>query len=350
MFKKTIAFALILFALGGCTSQKEIDCSGRVRLVFRHTLNTSFTDRFKEEVSSMKVYIFDSSTGVLVNAVQVPQSDINQGYMDLFLPSDSEYTLVAWGGSGNDILRGGHKAVEIIDAAAHGYHDDVRIGETTLDSFRKMLEYELVTSRNADSNTAYAPTNVLFDDLFHAKTEEVSVQPFSEQSITLDFLRNTSTLRVEVAGLQYLRPQLGGAQLQVFATGANARYYTTNHICTFARQLEYQPYYREITDTEKFIDIKMQRLVIARHNNGTTPVLLYVQHPETGINLIRPFNLVQAILSVRDIHNNLVWRTQEDIDREEEFYIRISFNPYDLNVGISINGWMTDELIPEFRN
>ena len=349
--KKAIIFSLTAFLfLAGCMNEPYRDCSGRIRLEFIHTINTAFEDRLREEVRNIQVYVFDNETGILVDIVPVNQSAVQRGYVDLVFPNSGRYTLLAWGASSDNTREGGHKTVETVNATAYEYVEGARIGETTLWNFRKKLEYEEVARSGNSGQRTFVPRNAQFDNLFHAKVADIPVRLESQQTVVMDLMRNTSVLRIEVVGLEYLQMILGDNPLQVFVTGNNARYHTDNDICSRASELLFLPRYREVTDFVKQLDIYIHRLIIETHlDNPGNEVILWVQHPVTGMNLIRPLNLMRAILSVRDpVTGDLVWQTQDDIDREEEYTIRISFFPHDLNVGVSIKGWNVGGLSPIF--
>jgi hypothetical protein len=345
---RAFALSCLLALLGGCINEGDVNCGAHLRLEFTYTFNRYFEDRLSEEVRDIQVYIFDRNSGVLVDILQVMSSSINRGYMDIILPRDGEYNFVAWGSSNPVIAQGGYRAVEMINAADHTYREEVRMGETTLDNFRKMLRSTdvRVPFRSDDEQVhgERSPYNVHFDHLFHAITPGVSVSVGrtggETQVIPLDFMRNTSTLKIEVTGIEHL-PQVDTENpLRVFVTARNERYVYNNNIGINARELLYEPPYREITEDQMLIDIKIQRLVIDRHLTAE-PVLLHVHHPVTNEPMIAPLNIVEAILAAREA-GVPVWATQESIDRELEFPIRISFN-HRLGVTISINEWVIVE-------
>lgn len=77
--------------------------------------------------------------------------------------------------------------------------------------------------------------------------------------------------------------------------------------------------------------------------------MLYITDPATGEDLHQPVDIIQAIGQVKDQGGNYLYRTQEDIDRNYCFPIRVEipegFNPDDpgsLSIRISINDWVID--------
>lgn len=345
VFKKTAVFSLLLVLLNGCISQRDADCDGFLRLEFNYVGNTRLSDNLRD----MQVYVFDSRTGVLAHVIPVTQASINSGYLNIRLPQGGEYTLVAWGASSADMMQGGHKVVDMRNASAQEYAVGVQTGTTTLNSFRKMVRYtELgvgMLFRSGNGQGEITPYDVQFDHLFHAAAQEIPITA-GWQTVPLDFWRNTSTLQIEIIGTEHLTEI--DAPLHTFVTSNSASHYFDNEICTHARRVRYAPPYRAITDNEKHIDIKVHRLVIDRHRNTTEPVLLHLHHPVTGAELMEPLDVMEAILAVQDNTGAPVWATQEDIDRELEFPIRISFDTQ-LNVLITINDWVVRDLTPVLR-
>jgi hypothetical protein len=359
MTKQLLFFLLILLATS-CISEGATECPNTLRLSLRYTLNSQNADRIADEVRSISVYIFDSETGVLVDIVQATEADIKRGYRDITLPYSGKYTFTAWGASGTDIRTGGYKSVQMTNAAAHTY-TDAQIGSTTLDNFRKMMDLTPATPRTVAERSRstvaersrsigeVTPTNNDFDHLFHANVQAVPViatgVSITEQTIPLDFMRNTATLRVTVTGLQHVSGIDAVNPIEMFVTAKNGRYNFDNSIGTFAREVIYEQPHKELSATQMLTDIKIQRLVKERHlGTGSDPVLLSLRHPVTGNDIIAPINVVDII------SQNPAYATQEQIDRESLFEIELSLSPSDttdLAVTITINEWVIVDVNPE---
>ena len=347
MFKKrAILLPLLLLFLIGCIEQREMDCSV-LRLKFSYTINRYFEDQIQGEIRAIQVYVFDSNTGILVDILPVNEAAINRGYIEIHPPGDgnSDFTFVAWGVCGTDIRGGGYKTVEMYQPVAHA-RNEVQIGRTTLQTFRKMMQYTDVQARSTQHGEIM-PSNVLFDHLFHSRAVNVPIRSSTinvdDQVIPLDFMRNTATLQIEVQGIHYLNRVTVNNPPRVFVTGRNERFNYDNSVGFHTRQLFYSRPNRTVTETYMRTDIKVQRMVIDRHLNTEGGIFLHLHQPYPDTPVMRPLDVVAAILSARDTHGNLLWPTQDAIDREKEFPITIIINQRG-QVTVKIKEWILVDL------
>ena len=323
--KILILSALFSLMMAGCKKGEDNGGNGDgnntndVRLQFSYTCNNSEQDLLTAQVHDIRVYLFDQKTGVLSDIIPVGRQDIMRGWVDADIPAGI-YTAAAWGAGGTDITEGGYIAAQMTNPAAHTY-TPAKIGATTLDNFRMMLacDYSSGATRGEVS-----PKSDEFDDLFHALVRNIVITKDENQSVGLDFIKNTSTLKVVVMGLEYIA-HTAFQPLELFVTGRNERYGYDNTIGEYAREVHYEPYNMALTPTAMNVDIKVQRLYIEKHI--TEPVLLYVRHYETGVDMIEPLNVVEAILGIRDVYGNYIYETQQDIDRADEFVFGILIQP-----------------------
>jgi hypothetical protein len=305
-----------------------------LRLQFSHTYHNYGQDRL-EQIRDIRVYVFGSN-GVLFDVVRATQHDIAQGYMNLVLPN-GVYTAVAWGGSSTDMLQGGYQIAEMSTPGSNTY-SEVTIGTTTLNSFRTLLSTAPLSGGVLGD---VAPQNKQFDDLFYAIASDFPVIQGRNQTILLDFMKNTGILKVKVTGLQYLTsPQ----SLDVFATIRNERYIYNNLIEPNARVVRYEPPATTVTPTEMTVDIKVQRLLTSMQN-ATPPAELHIIPTQSGINMDTKINLLYAILNVKDNLGNNLYPNQEAIDKEDEFLFEISIL-HDLTVTVTLNDFELVTLIP----
>jgi hypothetical protein len=143
--------------------------------------------------------------------------------------------------------------------------------------------------------------------------------------------------------------------LDVFVLGKNGRYNADNEIDTYAQTVRYAPQYLDYNVEGETISviIKTMRLDIARHT--IDPMMLYVQD-ETG-DIVPPLDLLHAILSITDDNGDQLYKSQDAIDRQAEFDIKVKFTeitPPDgetkIGIEVTINGWEIILLYPEVEN
>lgn len=330
MLRKIIKLLLpAVVALTGCIREDTGQCAGGFRLQLSYTYNTQDEDLLSESVGDIRIYIFDQDTGLLVAIIEPDDQDIARGYVNADLP-DGTYTVIAWGAD-TDLTQGGYLDAEMTSPSTQTFTTPVVIGETTLDQFRMML-----------ATTAGTPTVEDFDDLFYAAATDLEARRGTQQTVELDFIKNTCVLKVGIAGLEYLstytpgRAPGAGQPLEVFVTAKNTVYTYNNQIDAYAPEIRYEPPYRSLTASRMEVDIKIQRIEIVRHS--ADQMLLYVRDITTGMDLVLPIDVLEAVMKT--------YTTQSAIDRQEEFPFEISIL-HDLSVSVTVNGFVIVEATPE---
>lgn len=323
MLKKITIFTLLCFLMCGCIKEDTADC-GRLRLQFRYTHNDSGRDLLADNVGEIRVYAFDMATGLLAAIIHVGPDDIARGYMDTNI-ADGRYGFVAWGVGGDSLIDG-------------GYSVDAVVGTTTLDDFRLMLDYNDAPGGKGDTDAV--PFKADFDNLFYALAADVSVVGTQVQIVDFDLMKNTSTLKVIVNGLDHLSRAVEGLPLEVFCTGRNYLYNSLNGLDNQTPRMLYLPYDGSVEGDTQQVYIRQQRLSIAQ--SAVDPVMLYVRHAERGYDLVKPLDLVAAI------RQNPAYFDQDAIDREDLFVIELSIL-LDLRVSVEVNGWQIVILDPNIE-
>jgi hypothetical protein len=346
MIKKLICLLLPALMAAGCVRENLDDCVG-CRLYFRYTLNSEGVDLITAHVQDIHIYVFDQSTGMMVDVIEVGPTDIARGWVDIDDLPDGTYTFSAWGGSSADMSRSFAEA-HMTDATVHD-HSYPRIGHTSIDEFFMMLDYEAAP---AELHGDITPKVEQFDDLFFAMAGNIPVSKGETRTIELDFIRNTNVLKITVTGLEHLwnhnlstRKPAPDQPLHVFVVGRNGRHMWDNTIDPDARLVRYEPPCHTLTANTMGVDIKTMRLDISRHTSGD-PVLLYVRNAVTGDDMIAPLDVVGTILQTRSTRGDLLYPDQEALDREYEFEFDLSIL-HDLSVKVTVNGWDVIDAKPD---
>ncbi len=189
MCKKLIVLPLLLVALmfGSCIKEDMTDCppdEASLRLQFSYTLNKENTEQLQKRVHNIKVFVFDQSTKLLMDIIDVNDADIAQGYKDIDLPVGT-YTLSAWGGGSTNIYDHGFTAGTLVNSNILKDPDasipQTVIGVTTLNDFRFMVKGHSLQAEGMDLNSPgdVTPIGIMsginFDDLFFAMADNVTV-------------------------------------------------------------------------------------------------------------------------------------------------------------------------------
>jgi hypothetical protein len=369
MLKRLIVLLLPIALLTvGCDLSEDMSECGVLRLNMRYILNGERVDHLADYVGDVRIYVFDQTRTNLVEIVRPTRGDIQRGYTEIENPAAGEFTFVAWAGGGTDIVGSGYMEVDMDDPANSQYRqithdgDGSHNGETTLESFYMMIEHDDIAALPIVGEAR--PKTNQFVDLFHSSTENFLVVEGQQQTINFDFVRNTNILDILVTGLDNLESASTRAEgedpLGLFTTGRNGRYKWNNTIDPYARMVRYEsvphesvphPTDRPISANEMHVDIKTLHMNQVRHKDD--PILLHLADPVTGADLAT-INVIEAIIQVRDNEGNFLYRTQEDIDREYVFPIRIEILPGGIaqpgdgrgGIRVFVNDWEIENLDP----
>lgn len=350
MFKKlsTIVFLAQLLFYMGCVREDVSKCRN-LRIKFSYTYNMQDTDLLENEVGDLRIYLFNEQ-GILVKVVRAVEADLKAGYVDTEM-NPGRYTAVAWAGSGNDLFQFGYSDYEADDWSQQLFNNIV-IGRTTKEDFAMMITYNTLTDQSLAEIT---PKQHPLGDLFYAMADHITVVQGENQTISFNLIKNTNTLKVKITGLEHLsgyspsgrvftKFALADLPLHVFVVGKNGQYRYDNTIGDYAKKVLYEPTFRSLSATDMEVDIKTLRFDKAYHT--LDPINLYVRRPNSDKDLINPINVLTAILQIKNTQGNLLYRTQEDLDRQDEYAIEISILT-NLSVRITINGFVIQDIIPE---
>jgi hypothetical protein len=334
MLKRLLFISILILAVTGCIKEEE-DCDRGLKIQFRYVHNMQNRDLLVEHVRNIRIYIFNENSNLLTDIISVGIQDIARGYISVDTPP-GEYTVIAWGGSSNDILRGGYAkfaAANPADTGAALQDTPIAIGITTLEQFRIMLDDDPLTGNPLANAT---PKKADFDNLFYGVATGITVAGWEYQEVNLDLIQNTSMLKVKVIGLNHLaRTALPGMPVEIFLTGKKTVYLSNSRFDPNAPRMLFLPQNSTLSTDENTIEAFIKQQKISTAQIIIDPVLLYLRNT-AGSNLMAPLNIVDAIMQIPAYHN------QAEIDREDLFVIEIIIAPGDsvgLTVTITVNGW-----------
>ncbi len=351
MFRKLILLSILLFAAVGCIKEDDDCLPGNptgLRLRFRFTYNSDDVDLLNARVRNIRAYIFDQSNKLLVDTIHLGATEIARGYVDVSDLPDGFYTISAWGGSSADMMSNGFMDTRMASATGlnPSHTNQAVIGQTTLSEFRMMLSYDRLP--DAVRGDIAPSSGNQFDDLFHAVQEDVQVDGTRSQDVDFNFIRNTNLLKIKVEGLDQLwsynpTRAAGDSPLEIFALGKNGRYQYDNTIDQGARIVRYESPDVFLTSSTLEVDIKTLRLDAFLHTQ--TPITLHMNNVESGEAMVPELKVLQTIMSAVDSRGNLVYPSQEALDREYEFQINLSVLT-DLSMSVTVNGFQVKDLTP----
>lgn len=332
MTKQLSILFLSLFLLTGCLKEKNKGCpTGNLSISLKYTINVDDEDQLDEKIGHINLYVFNNATGLLMRIIPINHEQLMQGvYVTDIEPGN--YTFAAWAVNGNDLSQGGYEVVDMTNLETDTYTDAI-VGVTHIDNFHIRLKTNILGDNKV-------PANEQFNELYHAKATNIIVGE-SEQTINFDFTKNTNTMKVRVEGIGNLTAMRSETpELDIFAIGTDDSYNIHNTAGGPAAPLRYQ---RTTTYPEANVaqsDIHILRLDMELHKSH--PILLHLIKKETGEPLMEPIDLLELILKVKDKDGTLVFKTQQDLDRWDEFPIVIKIG-VDLSVTVGMEGFEIED-------
>jgi hypothetical protein len=339
---------LLAFALGGCIKEDNAYCPTGLRLRYDYVLNTSYQSLLTSEIKSLRSYIFDKQTGVLVKIVDLTGEDIARRWKDVDLP-EGEYVISSWGSSdaaegfGREYLDG--EMADVTDPESVG---QIAVGSTTYQEFRMVLATDPVTRAAGEGEIAPINDGAVKSDLYAAFEMNATVEPNKMSTVDFEMIQNTEQLHVLVTGLEFLEGMQTRAGEEVtmpyVSLTANSELYQFNNsLDPRSRQVLYGTIDASMEDAEAQMDIRTQRFEIAHFEHS--PALLHLKNGSTNNDLLlQPLNILDdVILKARNENGQLAFPDQESIDRVNEFTIEIRFNDRNpsgpLSVSVIVEGF-----------
>jgi hypothetical protein len=305
---------LVPFLAGSCVLENLDACfRGQPVVDFFYDMNGDGSNDFENKVKGMVVYVFDQTTGLLADIVEVSPADLSKGYFNPNLP-DGKYTFIAWGSSGPNLGDGGFSTGQ---DGGPGGHLPATIGTTLIDDFRLYLN----TTSPAGGGMP-SPTLAKFDDLYYAVARDVQIKngrPIVPAK--LDFTKNSTVLDVNITGLENIPNNTSGAPPVVYVTGNNGVLMQNDATDPASQQIRYNSY-QQTPGTNSVNDlIKTLRLDI---NQPTAQQpLLHITDPNTGRDLVPPIPVVDAIKKMQNPDGTPLIRNQRDLDNWPEFPLNV---------------------------
>ncbi len=363
-------FFVTILLTESCVRDDTSTCGDLIRLDYVYTMNEERTNQFSSAIQDIRIFAYDARTGVLVREFRADSEDIRRGFDMISLP-DGDYFLVGWASSNPDLFQVGFKHVQIVpgavgppdiplppseppvipDSLGHPTGPPIDIGatpppvfvpatpgQTTLDDSR------LVPDTNPASGGGNTPSNDQFGDVFNSDPEQGTIRDGrSTEEIEMDFMRNSAIIETRIRGLENL-PADVNRPLNVFMLGRNGALMPNGTVDTNAPLVRYEAYSRATSATE--MELHFQTLKLELTKETTQPMLLYIQDPVTGRDIVSPINVQTLLRSVRGADGQLLYPNQEAIDRETEFRIQLDFPAPGERIRTTVNDFTVEQLTP----
>ncbi|MEG1645641.1 MAG: FimB/Mfa2 family fimbrial subunit [Alistipes sp.] len=310
----------LLFAVS-CIKEDVSNCGADVQVQYYYTLNPQQVNLFEQKVQQMGIYIFDGE-GLYYDyrTINDPAQIRNNQPIRFKLPT-GDYTLLSWGGT-PDWYDSGERTEET------PFQFGLRKGVTRLSDFRLWIQW--YKAGGEEHLIAKEPA-----DLYHGQPTQIKVGNDRATATRIGLIKNTHTINVLITGIEFLLPnyQPGQSLFDIYCIGGNGRYQHDNTFDKSAETVKYLPSSNQFVDNQVIASIKVMRMI------SEEPFWLTVADKHSG-EVYFKFDMMPYIMQLP------AYMTQEDIDREDEFDIKLQIG-MDLSLVIWINGWKLIDVIPQ---
>lgn len=309
-------FVAFIVILQSCIKEDLSTCKSELLLRFRYTLNDQYVDLFDAEVDRVTIYVFDSEGKYVANFSEQGSQLTNDYVMHVPLPP-GDYRIVAYGGDFNTYSAGE------LNSQTNTLNQTLIEGVTDINDFC----IELKSIMEADNYLHPATTP---DDLYVGLVN-ASSSSNDKEIVTVELIKNTKKIKVKITGTDFIPSAL---DINIIAT--NGRYKFDNRIDVNHGTMKYTPINTSVLPNYMEVDLKMMRLVL-----GQSPMLVIKN--STTSEVIYSENMIEQILLTQQ------YLSQEDFDREDEFVFEIAIksNNNIVEVVVSINGWLINNIGPD---
>ncbi len=309
---KILLAILVVTAIQSCIKEDRSDCNPGVLLKYDYSLNQENENLFGKEVGKVSAYVFDDN-GLYYDCYSDAGSHLTNDYqMHLPLPAGS-YSVIVWGGT----------------------MDSYQVGETSVERENPVLKNltKGVTHMNDFMLMAKKAGQQVNDlvDLFHGKVDNIESVYIPKEVSTVQLTKNTNLVNVTIESAEIKENTEYNPFYQVYSTAANSHYRHDNSLGDFTKQTTYLPHNNVQEAGKLFTQTNVLRLM-----KGEPQKLTIKNHDG---EVIYECDLVEMITQ------NTPYKTQEDLDRQDEYDIRINLNK-DLIVSVTVNGWQVIEIEP----
>lgn len=319
---------MILCAMWGCTHEDTEDCVQGVRLHFTHLLNNQNVNLFGTKVNMVSVYVFDKD-GLYLDTYTSKGIQLTNDYVMSLPLKPGTYSFVVLGG---DLQT--YRVGEMKDSPTTDFSTELKKGVTTIENFSFLIDDQVPTS---------GPLVIedQLSGLFHGLLKDFVVPSGKVSEATIDLMKDTKRINVHIIGLSNLDKYIEGLTRTSYAQFFNIHINAQNGRYTFNDDIDENAYplkYLFVTPVETNDTLK----------TSTTILRLMAEGDKSYLNVSlqgKPEALYNKQM-VSQILQNPKYKTQQDLDKEDEFTFEIYLGS-DLNVSIKINGWNILDITPE---
>lgn len=318
---------LFVCMFGSCVNSDSIPtCGPDVKLRFQYTYNVKESDAFAYEVGRVRVWVFDSDDKFVTEYIDDNDHFSDDYFLHIGYLPPGTYTFVAW-----------CRSRSCGEAGSSYNYTKMIPGVSTLCELTARLS-------RADGNRYQTRLNSSLNG-----TASVNITDEGEQTITLDMIKCTNTLKV------IIMPYRAGQQLDSdnFRFAVNGRNAWLNYDASLYQEdpVVYRPYYKATLHDAQAAGVvgtradgePVDNAIVAEMNLSR---LFYELGPRFTIQEIKSNTVLMDInltwlLSLQSIGDHRsAWNDQEYLDRQDKFTIMFFVDGDVLMQNhIVVNGW-----------
>lgn len=308
IYRATIGL-LIIFIMKGCVDGDYSECGNRLSISFRYIANSQGLNLFDQSVTDISVSLFNANGIYVTSQKELVSNLINNDYMMNFpVNSNGRYSILALGDTDSENYIIGTKANNratnrLIPNVSHISDFQVEV-----------LHDNYVVNRE-------------LGHLFISNVKDVLVDGIGNKYVTVDLIKNSKNIHLTINGLDHI------SNFYPVIKSTNGIYNAVNIIPNDAEEITYKPH--TINETLNHFQTSMLRIM----DYHKIPLIIQDKNGN-NIDNIEQHDLLYLIKL------NPKYKTQQDLDNEDEFKLVLNYSE-DILINVIINSWKHIFVIPE---
>ena len=300
--KKYIILILLVLTTG-CVNEDRDRCDYNISFSLSYVVDVDGDDLFTQNLNTISIHLFNENNKYVYTKVENINSIIDNDYM-MTIPITEPGT---------------YKVVVIGDADEEDYVVESDSRNSTLS---KMLIPNITNLEDFRVNVKH--NNGLINDelgnFFIGSPDDILVDGIEKQIVEVTMTKNTKNIHLTINGLSLVSDH------HPIIRCTNGTYNAENSIPDNSEEITYKPYARNTTTR-------------GASNVFTTSMLRIVDGIPMPLSVGNEIIEKPMVDLVTLIKLNPRYRTQMDLDSEDEFYLTLNYGEDAALISVSINSW-----------
>lgn len=292
----------------GCIQDDRTECRFPLDLSFSYTSHREGNDRLRDDVKSLRLFLYDAESGKLCDTRSVDVASLDSLNTMQWMVAPGNYRLVAWGGD--------HAGRYVLNT--HSNHDDALMNVAT----------------NADGDIEHQA-----EQLWHGVTTDITIDGDYHKSSVCKLNRMTSNVSVKTTGLDYDHYD----RVVTRISGSNGTYTFTGTAHPDNKISTWIPWHEVITEDSKAVGLYKFTTMKVRKGDDTRLTVVYVPERLATKSRTTVDDDTEQVLYNGALTDLIELHPTLDIDLDFEFDLKVEITEQIGNkvaFNIYINDWL----------